>query len=377
MKLSLSLVTFTAALAVLPAFAQETPPPTPPAAPAPAVPAPAAPPADPAGLLPAPAAAAPEVPDGFASEKERQSYALGSFLAGREKNAAASAGADAPNPDDVVAGLKDVLGGGKSQGYAVGAQLGLQISRAGVAVDPEILAQAVREALAGQPAKLTPQQQQAVMQRIQNELNARMQAKRAEEAAKAKQVADEFMANNGKAEGIKTTASGLQYKLEKEGDGKVPTETDMLMVNYKAQLVDGTVFEKSPEANPGRKPFRTLPKGVQEAAALLKAGGKGKFWIPPALGFGETGRPPQVKGNAVLIYDLEIVSVEPLPKPQTTGTQPNRQPVTAVTPPITVEIPQKNGEKPADAPKPATPPGAVPAPAAPPAPAPAAPAGDK
>jgi FKBP-type peptidyl-prolyl cis-trans isomerase len=357
MKLSLITATLLSSLAAPALHAQETPPP---AAPAP-VPAPAAAPGTPgadANLLPAPAA---EVPDGFQSEKERQSYALGSFLAAREKNAAANAGAETPTADDVIAGLKDVLSNGKSQGYAVGAQLALQIRRAEVDVDPEVLSQAVRDALAGTEQKLNPQQQQAVMQRIQNELQARVQAKRAAENEKAKKAADEFLAANGKTDGVQTTASGLQYKIEKQGDGKIPADTDMLMLNYKAQLTDGTVFEKSADTNPARKPFRILPKGIQEGVALLKAGGKAKFWVPPALGYGEPGRPPQVKPNAVLIYEIEIVAVEPLPKPQASGTQPNRQPVTAVTPPISVEIPAKPGE----APK------VEPAPAATPAPAPA------
>ena len=75
--------------------------------------------------------------------------------------------------------------------------------------------------------------------------------------------------------------------------------------------------------------------------------------MPPSLGYGEAGRMPNVKGNAVLIYEVELVAAEPLPKPPTAGTQPARPPVTAVTPPITVEIPPKEGGKPVPAPKPA------------------------
>ena len=247
-------------------------------------------------LLPAPEGAAPAEPaDGFENEKERQSYALGNFLATREKNGAASAGSEMPKPDEVMEGLKEVLTGRKSSSYAVGAQMALQIIRAGMEVDPEVVAQSVRENMSGLPAKLTPGQQQAVMQRVQNDVNARMQAKRVAEAAKAKEAADAFLATNSKAEGITATASGLQYKVEKEGAGKTPAEGDLLMINYTAQLVDGTVFEKSPETSPARKAFRALPKGIQEGVSLMKTGGKAKFWVPPALGFGETGRLPQVK----------------------------------------------------------------------------------
>ena len=369
MKLTLTTLTLAAGLAALPLSAQDAPPPA-----APPAPPPGAPPAPPApgspGLLPAPEAAPAEVPDGFASEKERQGYALGSFFATREKSVASAAGTPMPNVDEMVAGLKDVLSGGKSVDYAVGANLAVQIRRAEVDVDPEILAQAVREAMSGQPPKLTPQQQQQVMQRIQSELSGRMEAKRKAESEKTLAAATEFLAGNAKAEGVKQTASGLQYKIEKEGEGKSATEGDMVTINYKATLVDGTEFEKNPATGPARKPVRTLPKGIQEGLTLIKTGGKAIFWVPSALGFGETGRQPLVKGNAVLVYEVELVAAEPLPKPPTAGTQPVRPPVTAVTPPITVEIPPKEGSKPAPAPKPpeAPKPGASPAPPPPPAP---------
>ena len=340
MKLSLTTLTLAAGLAALPLCAQDTPPPA-------APPAPGAP-----GLLPAPEGAPAEVPDAFKTEKERQSYALGSFFSTREKNIASSGGTAVPNVDEMLAGIKDVLSGGKSLDYAIGANLAVQIRRAEVDVDPEALAAAVREVMSGQPPKLTPQQQQMVMQRIQSELTARMEAKKQADAAKSLAASNDFLATNAKAEGVKQTPSGLQYKIEKEGEGKSATEGDMVMLNYKATILDGTEFEKNPATGPARKPVRILPKGVQEGLALIKVGGKAKFWVPPALGYGENGRMPVIKANAVLVYDVELVAAEPLPKPAATGDQPARQPVTAVTPPITVEIPPKEGAKPAPAPQP-------------------------
>jgi len=302
-----------------------------------------------------------EVPDGFASEKERQSYAVGWLFATREKNGAAASGSPAPLPDDVIAGMNEVLHSGKSLDYAVGAMLALQIRRAGVDVDPASLSAAVREALTGAEPKLTPQQQNIVIQRVQNEVRTRAEAKQKEEVAKALQAATDYLTENSKAEGVQTAPSGLQYKIERPGDGKVPVETDILTINYTAKLPDGTEFEKPAQTGPTRKPFRILPKGLQEGLTMLKTGGKAKFWLPPSLGYGENGRPPYVKSNAVLIYEVEFLAAEPLPKPPATpaGTTPPRTPVTAVTPPITVEIP----------PKPAATPGTpAPAPAPPPAP---------
>ena len=129
-------------------------------------------------------------------------------------------------------------------------------------------------------------------------------------------------------------------------------------MNYTATLLDDKEFEKTPATGPARKPVRVMPKGIQEGMALMKIGGKAKFWVPPALAYGETGRIPSIKANALLVYEIEILSAEPLPKPPVAGTQPARQPVTAVTPPITVEIPPKEGSttKPVEVPKPNAPP---------------------
>jgi FKBP-type peptidyl-prolyl cis-trans isomerase FkpA/FKBP-type peptidyl-prolyl cis-trans isomerase FklB len=346
--------------------AQQAPPAEKPAPP-PAAPPPAA--AEPPGLLPPPSTAPAGLPDGFSSEKERQSYALGSFFASQEKNNAAMANLPPPNPDDLLAGLKDVLAGGKSTDYVAGATIGVKLRRLELEVDQEVLFHAMQEALAGRQLKMTQQQQQAVLQRIQTEITGRVNEKKKAEAEKALAAAREFLASNAKTEGVKQTPSGLQYKIEKPGEGKSATDGDMATLNYKAAMSDGTEFEKSPATGPARKPVKMLPQGVREALTILKTGGKGTFWIPPALGFAETVRPPRVKANMVLVYEIELLSVEPLPKPATTGTQPVRPPVTAVTPPITVEIPPKPDAKNApktppapNAPKPPAPPPVPPVP---------------
>ncbi len=359
MKSRLAPIGLAFSLLTLPGLAQENPP-------APAIPAPAPAPAAPAAseLLPPAQGVAEEVPDGFASEKERQSYALGWFFASREKASAAAGGNAVPATDEVLAGMNEVLSSGKSLDYALGAMLALQIRRAEIEVDAAMIGEAVRAAMTGAPARLTPQQQNLVMQRVQTELRARSEAKMKEQVARTLQASNDFLAENGKAEGVQTTASGLQYKVEKQGDGKVPGDTDIVTMNFTARLLDGTDFDKATQPGPARRPFRALPKGLQEGLTLLKSGGKAKFWLPPSIGYGESGRPPLVKGNAVLVYEVELLAAEPLPKPPAvTGNTAPKAPVTAVTPPITVEIPPRPADKPAD--KPADP---AKAPAPPPAP---------
>ncbi|HWB04819.1 MAG TPA: FKBP-type peptidyl-prolyl cis-trans isomerase N-terminal domain-containing protein [Verrucomicrobiales bacterium] len=411
MKLSLYTFTLTAVLAALPLTAQETPPK--PAAPPPAAPAPVpgTPPTTPApkvpgtpaaaqpgqpgqpGLLPSPNLPPPPPPDSFKSEKDRLSYALGLSFSNNLKSEEQRSGTPLPKPDDVLAGMKDVFSGGKSLDYVIGAHLASQIKRTEVEVDVELLSQAIRDALTNSPPKLNPEQLQAAMRRFQDELRKKRDAKVQAENAAALQASMKFLESNAKGEGIKQTASGLQYKIEKQGEGKSPTESDLVTMNFKSTLLDTTLVEKSPETGPARKVMKVLPQGLREGLALLKTGGKATYWLPPALAYGEQGKLGLVKANSVVVYEVELLGVEPAPKPQfpaSTPGQPGRQPVTAVTPPITVEIPPKPGEKPAvpvkpgeKPPKPPEPPippvkpaqstPPISVPPAPPAPAPAPP----
>jgi FKBP-type peptidyl-prolyl cis-trans isomerase len=332
------------------------------------------------------------VPDGFKSEKERQSYALGMFFANNLKQEEQTRGTPLPKPDELLSGMRDVLNGTKPLDYVIGAHLASQIKRSEVDLDTEVLSQAIREALSNAPPKLNPQQSQEAMKRLNEDLAKKKEAKVKLENETALKKSMQFLETNAKAEGVKQTASGVQYVMVGEpGKGKAPTEADMVTINFKCSQPDGTLVERSPETGPARKAMRTLPKGLQEGLALLKVGGKAKFWLPPALGYGEAGRMGLVKANSILIYEAELLGVEPMPKPAVAsptapnGFQPPRQPVTAVTPPITVEIPPKAGEKPVPPPrtpltppkpgeiKPPTPPAPAPAPPPPPVPPPATP----
>jgi FKBP-type peptidyl-prolyl cis-trans isomerase len=385
MKLHLTTLALLSSLAAV-AVADIPPPPpkpAPPAAEAPPVPAEPAPaPGQP--LLPPPA----DQNDGFKTEQARQSYALGQHFVAREKAAATSIGAQLATPDDMIQGLTDVLKAAKSKEYAAGVSFGMQILQSGVDVDLEAMTAAIRSAMAGEASKLSPQQQQAAMQRLQNDLIAKRDAKVKAEKDKTLAVANEFMAANGKQDGVLTTPTGVQYKVAQQGEGKLPGPSDMLMISYTARLTDGSVFEKTAEPGPARKPIKMLPPGLREALQLFKTGTKATVWVPPAQGFGEAGRlSPQVKGNQVLIYEVHLVSAEPTPSPKVVPGVPqpgNGRPITATTPPITVEIPPKEGMKPEtpkveapksvpDNPPAATPPVEIPAPGTQPAPTPAPP----
>lgn len=375
----------------LPAFAQEpaakpagAPAAAPVAAPA-AAPAPA--PAPPAGapgvpLLPPPATAPAEIPLGpFKDIKERHSYGLGIFLGNREKsNAAANPDKPTLNAADILAGLNDGLNGAKSVDYAAGLAMAAQIKRSGVDIDNAVLADAVRVVLEGKEkdARIQQPEVQTIMQEIQNAIQQRQMAKQKEEAEKNLAVSNAFLADNGKKEGVKTAPSGLQYKIDAPGEGATPGAKDLVTINIHGTNIEGADFDKSNPGTPARRSLAALPKGLQEGILLLKPGGKGHFWVPPALGYGEAPRGAALKGNSVLHYEIELVSSEvPPPPPAQPAGGPGaipggpRRPISAVTPPVSVDIPASPG-KAVSAPVQVPPPAPAPAPAAPaPVPAPA------
>ena len=152
----------------------------------------------------------------------------------------------------------------------------------------------------------------------QEELNAayeqfqqEMQQKQIEEAKKAQGSGDSFLAENAKKEGVKTTASGLQYKVTKEGTGKSPTATSMVKVHYTGKLVDGKVFDSSVErGEPIDFPLNQVIPGWTEGLQLMKEGGKATLYIPAPLGYGPQGVPGTIPPNSTLIFDVELLEVK-------------------------------------------------------------------
>ena len=338
MNLRLTPFTFISLIALLPLSAQE-------AKPDPTV----------APLLPAPAQQA-EPPLGpFKDRKERHSYGLGTFLGGREKqNALNNPVKKTVTVDELLAGLKDGLAGTKSIDYSSGLAMAAQIKRSGVDVDIEVLAEAVRAAAEGKSAKVPPADLQAIMQEIQTGIQTRQQAAAAAEAEKNLAAATAWLAENAKLEGLKTTPSGLQYVMDKNGEGRTPGPRDVVTVNLVGTgAADGAEFDRTAEGTPGRRNIMALPKGLQEGLLLMKAGGKARFWLPPSLGFGDSPRGAALKPNSVLAYTLELISSEEPPANQPALATPGgpgqappqlkREPITAVTPPVSVEIPADGG----------------------------------
>jgi FKBP-type peptidyl-prolyl cis-trans isomerase FkpA len=121
-----------------------------------------------------------------------------------------------------------------------------------------------------------------------------------------------FLKENAKKEGVKTTASGLQYKVLKEGDGKSPKATDTVQVNYRGTLIDGKEFDSSyKRGEPAEFPLNRVIPGWTEGVQLMKEGAKYQFTIPSKLAYGERGTPGgPIPGNATLVFEIELLKVK-------------------------------------------------------------------
>ncbi len=205
--------------------------------------------------------------------------------------------------------------------YIIGADLGQKLRTNSVDASLDNLIDGIKDALAGAEPKYSQEEQQKIMTAFQNELRVKMEKKQAELAKKNTKLAEEFLAENGKKEGVITTASGLQYQVIKEGNGPKPVKTDKVKAIYKGQLINGTVFDDS-RGQPREFPVSGVVPGWQEALPLMATGSKWKLFVPPNLGYGDKQRGPVIEPNSVLVFEIELVEIS--------------KATTAVTPPVTV-----------------------------------------
>ena len=127
---------------------------------------------------------------------------------------------------------------------------------------------------------------------------------------KNKTEGEEFLAKNKEKEGVKTTDSGLQYEIIKEGTGPKPKETDKVKVDYTGTLIDGTVFDSSVQrGQPATFGVNQVIPGWTEALEMMPVGSKWKIYIPSDLGYGERGAGKDIGPNSTLIFEVELLDI--------------------------------------------------------------------
>ncbi|MDH5559229.1 MAG: FKBP-type peptidyl-prolyl cis-trans isomerase [Deltaproteobacteria bacterium] len=122
--------------------------------------------------------------------------------------------------------------------------------------------------------------------------------------------ANDFLKKNALDPEITKTASGLQFKIIKEGTGKTPDQNNIVTVHYIGKLVDGTVIDSSYDKGaPATFPANGVIPGWQEALVMMSEGSKWEIFIPPSLGYGERGIGP-IPPNSTLIFEVELLGVK-------------------------------------------------------------------
>lgn len=190
-----------------------------------------------------------------------------------------------------------------SASYALGMNIGQNLRKQQFDVDMKVVFKALEDAYNGQKTMMEEQQAMMALQAY----GMKMQEKASSES---KKKGVEFLTENKKKPGVKTTASGLQYIELKNGTGEMPTDTSKVKVHYTGTLVDGTKFDSSVDrGEPIEFPVKGVIAGWTEALKLMKVGSKWKLFIPSELGYGERGAGGSIPPHAVLIFEVELLDV--------------------------------------------------------------------
>lgn len=188
--------------------------------------------------------------------------------------------------------------------YAWGLAMGRQLQGMGVKeINSEDFKDGVKVAFDGGEPKIPVEEAQKLINDYLTDLQ-----KKAEAAARAE--GEKFLKENGLKEGVKTTASGLQYIVDKEGTGAQPTAEDEVTVHYTGKLLSGQVFDSSiNRGEPATFPLNRVIPGWTEGVQLMKEGAKYTFFIPSDLAYGPQGIPNAIPPHSTLIFDVELIKV--------------------------------------------------------------------
>jgi FKBP-type peptidyl-prolyl cis-trans isomerase len=196
-------------------------------------------------------------------------------------------------------------------GMDIGSKVGASLKQQSVDIDPALVSQGVKDAMAGSKTRLTTEEAQTVLKEVQAEVNKQRQEKTAAAAAKNKTEGDSFLAGNKSKEGVVTLPSGLQYKILTAGTGPKPAATDSVVCNYRGTLIDGKEFDSSyKRGQPATFGVSQVIKGWTEALQLMPVGSKWQLFVPSTLAYGERGAGAEIGPNATLIFEVELLSIQ-------------------------------------------------------------------
>lgn len=200
----------------------------------------------------------------------------------------------------------DRLKASYSYGYLIGKTNGQNLQ----GIDTLAFAQGLEQALKGETATLSDEEMIQVLTEFKKKIESNQLVQLQQQAAENAKSGQIFLAENAKRSDIKTTKSGLQYQVLKQGKGKSPKAKSTVEVHYEGQLLDGTVFDSSfARDKPASFQLTQVITGWQEGLSLMQPGSRYRFFIPAHLAYGEIGAGDRIAPNSTLIFDIELIRI--------------------------------------------------------------------
>jgi len=195
--------------------------------------------------------------------------------------------------------------------YSIGMDIGGNLRRGSVEVDPDLLAKGLKDSYGGGKTILTEDRARQALADFQKTLMAKQAEAMKILSEKNKAEGEKFLAESAKKEGVKVLPSGLQYREITPGTGKSPKTSDNVTTHYKGTLIDGTEFDSSyKRGQPATFPVSGVIAGWTEALQLMKEGAKWQLFVPSKLAYGERGAGQAIGPNATLVFEVELLSVK-------------------------------------------------------------------
>ena len=195
--------------------------------------------------------------------------------------------------------------------YALAMNMSAHLLKMSIDLDREIIIEAVTSLLRGNQPDMSQEDYQQTMQKFQATMEEKANAEAQKAASENSEKGKAYLAENAKKEGVKVTASGLQYEVIKEGTGKKPAATDTVSVHYEGTLINGQVFDSSiRRGQPVEFPLNRVIPGWTEGVQLMSVGSKYRFVIPSNLAYGEHGAGGAIGPNETLIFEVELLDIK-------------------------------------------------------------------
>jgi len=199
--------------------------------------------------------------------------------------------------------------------YTIGMDIGQSLSDQDMPLDIDVLMQGLRDSYLGEETLLTREEALKEREQFIEQRQQQLAEQRAEDARVNLEEGQAFLSANADKPGVQVTDSGLQYRVVEEGEGASPDADDRVTVHYRGRLISGVEFDSSyAREEPATFGLGQVIPGWTEGLQLMREGAKYEFFIPADLAYGEQGRPGPIGPNSTLIFEVELLEVQPVPE---------------------------------------------------------------